>query len=165
MKAQRNIAVTVLHSLVEHLSVIPVRKHMQPFFRMMDRLPDWLLLLILPFKILYYFIEALVFELVPDYFRKKETFLERIVVITGGGSGIGRCLALGMGKLGAKVVIWDIDLTKAETVQAQIVNDGGEAYVYRCDIADRYQVYLMADMVRKDVGEPSILINCAGIGV
>ncbi|GAV05249.1 hypothetical protein RvY_15412 [Ramazzottius varieornatus] len=129
----------------------------------MDRLPDWILLLVLPFKILYYFLEALIFAVIPDILRKKESFFGKIVVITGGGNGIGRCLALRLGKLGVKVVIWDIDLTQAEVVKTEILNAGGEAYAYRCDISDRYEVCRVADLVRKDIGDPFGLINNAGI--
>ena len=51
----------------------------------------------------------------------------KVVVVTGGGSGIGRCTAHELASLGARVVLIGRKLEKLQAVQAEIVEDGGAA--------------------------------------
>ncbi|OQV22323.1 Epidermal retinol dehydrogenase 2 [Hypsibius exemplaris] len=129
----------------------------------MAKLPDCLLLLFLPFRIFYHFLKAVCLALTPDRLRKKKNLSSEIVVITGGGSGIGRCLALQLARTGAQIVIWDVNATGAEVVRQEITQNGGRAFVYQCDVSDRQQVYAVASRVQADVGPVSVLVNNAGI--
>lgn len=64
-----------------------------------------------------------------------------IVVITGGGSGIGRLTAARMARRGATVVVWDLDAVAGERVADELSAATGRAHhAYRCDVADRHQV-------------------------
>ncbi|MDR0593337.1 MAG: SDR family NAD(P)-dependent oxidoreductase, partial [Bifidobacteriaceae bacterium] len=49
------------------------------------------------------------------------------VVITGGGSGIGRRMAIGAARKGSAVTVWDLDGGRAESVRAEIEAEGGRA--------------------------------------
>lgn len=86
-----------------------------------------------------------------------------IVLITGGGSGIGRGLAIELAKLGCIVVIWDMNITGAEETASFIRKQGGISSAYRVDVTNRDQVYEYAQRVTSDIGEVTILVNNAGI--
>lgn len=110
----------------------------------------------------YYFFERLVQMLLPVKWRAKDVSGD-IVLITGGGSGIGRLLAKYFAKLGSTIVVWDVNQQgNLETVK-QIVGQGGRAHAYQCDISNREEVYKLAERVKAEVGEVTILINNAGI--
>lgn len=126
-------------------------------------LPDWVILLLLPFKIIFYALEALFIMALPYKLRKKKSVGGDIAVITGGGSGIGRQLSIKLANLGVKTVIWDCNAKAAESVVRDIRNLGGESRFYCCDVSSRSAVYEAAERVRNDIGEVTILINNAGI--
>ncbi|KAL2308370.1 hypothetical protein Nmel_001403 [Mimus melanotis] len=109
----------------------------------------------------YYSLESLVFLVVPV--RKKNVSGE-IVLITGAGSGIGRLLAIKFAGLGATVVLWDINQEALNcTVKVARENGAGRVHSYVCDCSKRQDIYRVADQVKKEVGDVSILINNAGI--
>ncbi|NXB77420.1 RDHE2 dehydrogenase, partial [Donacobius atricapilla] len=111
--------------------------------------------------LIYYLLESLVFLVVPV--RKKSVSSE-IVLITGAGSGIGRLLAIKFASLGATVVLWDINQEGLNcAVRAARENGAGRVHSYICDCSKRQDVYRVADQVKKEVGDVSILINNAGI--
>ncbi len=84
---------------------------------------------------------------------------DHTVLITGGGNGIGRLLALGAAKRGARVMLWDLSSDAAEKVRAEIVDAGGHAQAYAVDVADRDAVRVAA----RQTGSVEVLINNAGI--
>ncbi|KFQ56835.1 Epidermal retinol dehydrogenase 2, partial [Pelecanus crispus] len=109
----------------------------------------------------YYILESLVFLVVP---RRKKNVSGEIVLITGAGSGIGRLLSLKFASLGATVVLWDINQEGLkETSRLARENGAGRVHCYICDCSKRQDIYRVADQVKKEVGDVSILINNAGI--
>ncbi|XP_074002246.1 epidermal retinol dehydrogenase 2-like [Numenius arquata] len=109
----------------------------------------------------YYMLESLVFLVVP---RRKKNVSGEIVLITGAGSGIGRLLSLKFASLGATVVLWDINQEGLkETSRLARENGAVRVHCYICDCSKRQDVYRVADQVKKEVGDVSILINNAGI--
>ncbi|KAH8269318.1 hypothetical protein KR018_003425 [Drosophila ironensis] len=86
-----------------------------------------------------------------------------IALITGGGNGLGRQLAERLGKMGTKVVIWDINKKGiAETVEI-VQEAGGYCKGYVVDISKKEEVYKAADVIREEVGDITLLINNAGV--
>lgn len=81
------------------------------------------------------------------------------VLITGGGSGIGRLLALGAAQRGARVVLWDLSATAAEDVRDEIVGAGGEAEAFAVDVSDRDAV----KATTLETGPVDVLVNNAGV--
>jgi all-trans-retinol dehydrogenase (NAD+) len=81
------------------------------------------------------------------------------VVITGAGSGIGRRMAIGAGRKGATVNIWDLDQGRAESVRDEITAEGGRAAAFAVDVADPASVAANAERT----GAADILINNAGV--
>ncbi|XP_005042144.1 PREDICTED: epidermal retinol dehydrogenase 2 [Ficedula albicollis] len=109
----------------------------------------------------YYLLESLVFLVVPV--RKKNVSGE-IVLITGAASGIGRLLAIKFASLGATVVLWDINQEGLNcTVRVAREKGAGRVHSYVCDCSKRQDIYRVADQVKKEVGDVSILINNAGV--
>jgi len=86
------------------------------------------------------------------------------VVITGGASGMGRLFALKTARLGATVVIYDLDAGAMNAAVEEIKRlTGREAHGFVCDVSDREAVYRTADEVRDLVGPVDVLFNNAGV--
>ena len=96
--------------------------------------------------------------------RDRKYFGDQLLVITGGGSGIGRETALAFAREGAEVVLSDVNLASAKETAALIAEFGGVAHPYQLDVADEAAVEAHADEVAEKHGVPDILINNAGIG-
>ena len=89
-------------------------------------------------------------------------FAGQVIMVTGGGSGIGRALAHELASLGAEVVILGRTLEKLETVAAEIREDGGKATPIACDIRDEPSVIAAIDAVIAQFGKIDGLVNNAG---
>lgn len=84
---------------------------------------------------------------------------DKTAVITGGGSGIGRAIAILFAKQGAAVKIVDIDKAASNAVAGEILNNNGKASVHICDVLWQQSVKEVFDAI----GTIDILINSAGI--
>ena len=89
-------------------------------------------------------------------------FAGQSVVVTGGGSGIGRCTAHELAALGAKVALIGRKPEKLEKVREEIATAGGAATAHACDIRDEEQVCAMVDAVLATHGRIDGLVNNAG---
>ncbi len=87
----------------------------------------------------------------------------RVCVVTGGGSGIGRAIALGFATYGAKVVVLDRNLEGAQSTVAEIVQIGGTGVAVACDVSDQASVKAAAANSAKALGPCQILVNNAGV--
>lgn len=97
--------------------------------------------------------------------RLNERFSGQIVLITGGGSGIGREMALQFAAEGAALVIADRHLDAAQGTVALIEAAGGSAIANKTDVAVAEQVDAMAAAALEAYGRVDILINNAGLSV
>ena len=89
-------------------------------------------------------------------------FADKVMVVTGGGSGIGRCTAHELAALGATVVLVGRKLEKLQKVQEEITQDGGRATMAACDIRQEESVKkTVADIVAEH-GRVDGLVNNAG---
>ena len=86
----------------------------------------------------------------------------QVVVVTGGGSGIGRCTAHELASLGAQVVLVGRKPEKLQAVQAEILADGGQASWQVCDIRQEDAVVALVQTVLRDHGRIDGLVNNAG---
>jgi len=88
----------------------------------------------------------------------------KVVLITGGASGIGRLIAKRCCQLGSTVVIWDVNEEFLEKTVRDLSGLEGKIYGYKVDITDYQKVYEVADKVKRDVGASvDVLINNAGV--
>ncbi|WP_326819409.1 SDR family oxidoreductase [Streptosporangium sp. NBC_01756] len=92
-------------------------------------------------------------------------YADRLVVVTGAGSGIGRATARAFAAHGAEVICSDIDLAAARRTADGISGTWGTAYAYRVDVADAAEMERFARTVRDEHGVPDIVVNNAGIAV
>ena len=93
---------------------------------------------------------------------RQDLFAGRTVVITGGGSGIGRCTAHELAALGAGVAIIGRNADKLNAVQAEIRSDGGRVSIHTADIRDEAAVGGVIDAILTEHGCIDGLFNNAG---
>jgi citronellol/citronellal dehydrogenase len=93
---------------------------------------------------------------------KHGLFVGQTVVITGGGSGIGRCTAHELAALGAEVAIIGRSVDKLNAVQAEIRDDGGQVSTHPADIRDEAAVSDVIDVILNEHGRIDGLFNNAG---
>src|SRR6266481_9639704 len=90
---------------------------------------------------------------------KPDLFKGRTIIVTGGGSGIGRCTAHELAALGANVAILGRTMEKLTEVQREIEEDGGQAMSQACDIRDETMVVGAIDAVLARYGRIDGLVN------
>ena len=88
---------------------------------------------------------------------------DKVAIVTGGGSGIGAASATVLARAGARVVVADLDLDKAEQVAKDITSDGGSAVARQVDVSDPADVQALVDWTVANLGGLDILHNNAGI--
>lgn len=88
----------------------------------------------------------------------------KVAVVTGAGDGIGRGCAEILAAAGAKVVVSNRHLDKAQYVAQQITANGGQAIALSCDVLDTNNLKSLVDEAVKAFGSINILVNNAGGG-
>ena len=86
-----------------------------------------------------------------------------IAVVTGSGSGIGRAIARGYAREGARVVLLDMNEKSAAEAAQEIRDAGGNAESFALDVTQREHCVTVARQIADKVGQVSILVNNAGI--
>ena len=94
---------------------------------------------------------------------KKKDVSGEIVLITGAGSGLGRLMALRFASLGSIVVCVDINKQANEATVNEIKSKDQKAFSFTCDCSSKDDIYRVADEIKANVGDVTILINNAGI--
>ncbi len=89
---------------------------------------------------------------------------DKIVLITGGASGIGRSTALMLAGQGAQVVVTDINEIDGLQVVSAIAESGGEAFFLRQDVTSEADWASVVDQIRSRYGRLDVLVNNAGGG-
>ncbi|WP_439183437.1 glucose 1-dehydrogenase [Carboxylicivirga taeanensis] len=91
------------------------------------------------------------------------SFKDKVVLITGAGSGIGKEVAMTYAQSSALVLAADKDLHLVETTVEQMKLMGGKAFAYQVDVSEAAAVEQLFKTIRKDFKRLDILINNAGI--
>ena len=94
---------------------------------------------------------------------KANLFEDQIFIVTGGGSGIGRCTAHELAALGARVALVGRKLEKVEAVKAEILEDGNIASAHVCDIREEESVKTTVKaIIAEHGGLNGVVINAGG---
>ena len=80
---------------------------------------------------------------------------DRVAVVTGGGSGLGAAMSIGLAQVGVKVVIADVNSKGAEATQAVIERQKGVSVATTLDVVNREAVNALADRVERDYKDRS----------
>ncbi|MCF4994882.1 SDR family oxidoreductase [Pseudomonas syringae] len=97
-----------------------------------------------------------------DSIFKANLFDGQTIIVTGGGSGIGRCTAHELAALGANVIVVGRKLEKLQRVVAEIIEDGGRAHCKACDIREEEAVRHLVGELIAEHGPIHGLVNNAG---
>ena len=86
----------------------------------------------------------------------------KTVIVTGGGGGIGGATCKRFAQEGARVAVFDMNLTTAQGVVDSITAAGGQAAAFQCDITDRAQIDAAVAATEAQLGPIDVLVNNAG---
>jgi NAD(P)-dependent dehydrogenase (short-subunit alcohol dehydrogenase family) len=87
----------------------------------------------------------------------------RVAVVTGGGRGLGRAIALGLASQGARVVAVARSTDELRATERRAVDLPGSLVGMTCDVSDHRAVAELAGEIRERLGPPTILVNAAGV--
>jgi 3-oxoacyl-[acyl-carrier protein] reductase len=87
----------------------------------------------------------------------------KLAVVIGGASGIGCATAKLLARMGARVVVADLDISGAGSVATAICASGGKAWALPVDVSEPAEITSLLDAVVAEQGSLHILHNCAGI--
>jgi NADP-dependent 3-hydroxy acid dehydrogenase YdfG len=88
---------------------------------------------------------------------------DKIAIVTGASSGIGYATALALSRAGAKVAAGARRMDRLDSLQSEIIKNGGEVYIQNLDVTIKSKCDAFADAVMKKWGTVDILVNNAGL--
>ena len=91
-------------------------------------------------------------------------FKNKVVVITGGGSGFGREFGLISARMGMKIVLADVQQDALDKVKKELEEQGAEVLAMRCDVRHANEVQALADATMQRFGAVHVVFNNAGVG-
>ena len=90
---------------------------------------------------------------------------DRVAIVTGGASGIGRAIASRFAEEGAQVVVGDIDERSAKSAVEEIAKVGGQAIYHRLDVSAEEDFRWLFEAAEEECGPIDVVVNNAGIGI
>lgn len=91
------------------------------------------------------------------------SFKDKVAIVTGAASGIGKSCSLSFAEKGVKVVVVDLNKKGVEETNLEIQKKGGKAIFIKADISKKDDVENIVNITENNFGEIDILVNCAGI--
>jgi meso-butanediol dehydrogenase / (S,S)-butanediol dehydrogenase / diacetyl reductase len=92
-----------------------------------------------------------------------ESFEEKLALVTGAGTGIGRAISLRLASEGATVMVTDLKEDWAKRTAVEIVARGGEAFSAKLDVTNKMEIDSVIDSCWREQGPIHFLINNAGV--
>ncbi len=93
-----------------------------------------------------------------------QDFTDKVALITGGASGVGRSLAFALGRRGAKIAVGDVDRKAMAAVEADLAAEGIDALVDFCDVTSVDSLQVLGDRAEAELGGLDLVFANAGIG-
>ena len=87
----------------------------------------------------------------------------RVCVVTGGGGGIGRAVAISLARAGARVAAIDLDERGLAATAAALPDEGRDHIVTRCDTSSAESIADASETIEKSLGSCSVLVNAAAV--
>ena len=87
----------------------------------------------------------------------------KVVAMTGGGGGLGRCYGMAMAKAGAVVAVADIKMAAARETVKSIKEAGGRALAVQCDVTKSEEIEYLLDYAEGQLGPLDVMLNIAGM--
>jgi NAD(P)-dependent dehydrogenase (short-subunit alcohol dehydrogenase family) len=100
---------------------------------------------------------------VPSYLDEIFGLSGRLAVVTGGSSGIGRAMAVALGRAGARVVLVARDRARLGEAHADLAGHGVAVGSVSADLADRAALAAAVETIAGEYGEPDVLVNAAAV--
>lgn len=91
------------------------------------------------------------------------SFKDKVAIVTGAASGIGKSCSLSFAEKGAKVVVVDLNKKDVKETNLEIQKKGGKAIFIKADISKKNDVENIVNITKNNFGKIDILVNCAGI--
>ncbi len=91
------------------------------------------------------------------------TLSDKVVIVTGAGSGLGKAMALGLAAEGARVTALDVDLDTAKATAAEA--NGGNVVALAADVTEEADCADAVETTIAELGGLHVLVNCAGLGM
>lgn len=95
--------------------------------------------------------------------RPEKNIQGQLALVTGGGNGLGKAIALELAKQKVNVAIADLDLPAADRVAAECRSFGVYAKAFRCNVGDYAEIKQLSRDIEGELGPVDILINNAGV--
>ena len=93
----------------------------------------------------------------------EKNLTDRVTIVTGGGSGIGRETCLEFARAGSLVAVCDVVMAAAEETASEVVKSGGKSRAYQVDVSELAAVEKACNTIAEDFGRIDVLVNNAGI--
>src|SRR5699024_12652639 len=87
---------------------------------------------------------------------------DKVAIVTGAASGMGKAIAEAYAREGAKVVVSDLNIEGAEEVAANLKANGAEAFAIKTNVSAEEEVEQLFEETKKNFGQLDILVNNAG---
>lgn len=87
----------------------------------------------------------------------------KVVIVTGAASGIGMASAMAFAKVGATVIVADVQVAKGEEVVSKILSEDGKAFFIKCNVEDELDIKNMVTSTTKKFGHLDYAFNNAGV--
>jgi len=95
----------------------------------------------------------------------KINLINKIAIITGGTSGIGRSISINLAKKGATVIPISRNTKKVDSITKEIKNFGGSVIPFTSDVSQKNDILKIKEMITNEKLKLDIIINCAGITI
>jgi NAD(P)-dependent dehydrogenase (short-subunit alcohol dehydrogenase family) len=95
--------------------------------------------------------------------NERRELQDKVAIVTGGGRGIGRAIAVRVAEAGADVIVADIDSALAKKTSEELSEEYGDSIGIQVDVTQEESVEAMSTVALKEFGRVDILINNAGI--